>query len=389
MRLALAATVAWAAMAQAAAAMPPKLPAALTMAQGIDMVKGTQNGTKEGVMLLPLFDFHYTQGQVWFCPLKTCQNAQYSIPDELAFVNLDHSLEMINAATIDTYQQWLTEKMNSYSVGVGVSIGEGTQALSANANYTIESFQYKQRTQNDGQSSGFSKHEWAILQLNTYPAQWMPLDPGFTGFLDILPASIKTAHDQKQYNDLVRFYGTHYATSGKFGGRVHVNTFVNKTFLKTVSKEWVSQQFALQFHYEMFQISAGGFTNRSQIHVASKFKQAETTFNAFTGGDVTLQNNEDTAAWLESVPAQPLALNVTMNDISTLISDPSKAAIAANVQKVVKHYIDTGSLPPEQDAMDYDAFYAAIPALPARALSEELPPNAHPQVAARLRANRR
>uniref|UniRef100_A0A7S1C5P8 MACPF domain-containing protein n=1 Tax=Bicosoecida sp. CB-2014 TaxID=1486930 RepID=A0A7S1C5P8_9STRA len=361
------------ALVGSAVAMPPVLPCADTMSRGFDMLGGVQNGTTGGKQLLPVFQFHYTEGQIWSDPSDP--SLTFSVPDELVATNVDSSTEYVNEGIMSTYDDWVHTEQKSFNVNAGVSMQAYNKSLSLNFKYNRESFTYKERTSTDNAASGFSKHEWALLSLESYPPQLMPINPMFSKFVDELPASVRGAADQAKYNQLVQYWGTHFPTYANFGGHVHVNTFVNKSFLATKSTSWVQNQFSLTFHYWMFDISGGGFTNRSDIHIDNAFKEAATTYIFFRGGDLTLQSNATVDAWLKTIPANPLYLNVTLSDLSTLVTDAGKAT---NLQKTITHYLNTGEMPTEADDFDYDAFYASIEvpegSLEMRGVDLETPP---------------
>lgn len=258
---------------------------------------------------------------------------------------------------MNSYDDWVHTMTKNFNVNAGVSLQEYNHTMSLNFKYNRESFTYKERTLTNNAASGFSKHEWALLSLESYPPQLMTLNPMFERLVSALPSTVSGAADQAKYNQIVQYWGTHFPTYANFGGHVHVNTFVNKSILASHSSSWVQNQFSLTFHYWMFDLSGGGFTNRSDIHISNEFKQAATTYIFFRGGDLALQSNATVNQWADSIPANPLYLNVTMSDLSELVTDAKKASL---LQKTIKSYLDVGKLPTEDDSFDYDTFYANI-----------------------------
>lgn len=328
------------------------------MGRGFDMVKGTQNGTDMGAVLLPVFKFNYDSQQMF--PVG---DTQYLVPDELVPTSIDSSTEEVAESIETTYTDYLHTLSKSFNVDVGVSVnvpvgGENdTKALSLNFKYNHESYDYHEKAQNSSNVSGASKHEWAVFQLEAYPPQFLTLDFMFEKEMSGLPATIASGADQAKYNQMVQYWGTHFPVMANFGGHVHVNTWVDQSFLSQHSASWAKNQFSLTFHFWMFDISGGGAVNRSDIHIDQSFKEASHTYIYFKGGDVTLQSNTTVDQWVASIPAHARYLNVTMSDLSVLVSDSTKAA---NLQRTIKSYITTGQMPPTDDSVDYQAFHDAI-----------------------------
>jgi hypothetical protein len=348
-------------LACAAAQDHALLPGVDIMSRGFDMVKGTQNGSTAGEVLLPLWQWAYTQGATFNPPGST---NTYSVPDQVVPTGLDQSAERIDEALIETFDMWISEKLDSFHVSAGVTIGNGTAAMSMNAAYNHESYVYEQEMKAHIGASGYSYHWMSLFQLQGLPPFLMQLAPAFNVALQRLPSSISSPADQAMYNQVVEYWGTHYPVLANFGGKVTVNTFVNQSLFEKHTASWVYNQLSLEFHMSLFNISGGGFQNKSSIHIDQQFTENSHTYVFFEGGDPRLQSNETCGQWLQSVPDYPVYLNVTIADISTAIApqDPTKAAL---LQKTIQAYIKSGHLPATDGSIeDYDAFYASLGPVP-------------------------
>jgi hypothetical protein len=344
-----------------AAALAP-LPGADIMSKGLNMVNGSQ------VELLPIFEWQYTQGKT-YAPDPENPQTEYKVPDGLVVTELDETRELVNEELLMTFDQWIETERTSFSVDVGVQINmPGSKALSGDVKYDRESYKMHEVLKNKTTASGFSRKWYAYFQLEAYPPEFLTLNPMFSRIVDELPPSIKTGADQAKYNELIQYFGSHFVMNSKFGGQIHVDTFISKSFMASKSQQWVDQQFSLSLHYAIFDISTGGFKNKSSIHIDQSFQRAATTDIFYAGGDPALQTNMTLPQWVKSIPTHPHYMNCTISDISTLVTDKTKAA---TLQNVIKVFIQTGKLPKVGDDVDYAALYAPDPRRDALAIKRK------------------
>lgn len=351
----LAIAVAVLALSAAAAAQSSVIPTADFMSRGLDMISAVQRSNIDGKELLPVLEWTYDNGQTWTCLGN--RSIVWKVPDQLSASIVDTTLTQVDEALSTSYNEWIDVVRSNFNVGAGVTIGTGTKAFTGNFKFNHESYDYKEQMKNNSAASAFSRHWEATHQLEAYPPFLLKLNPMFAQYVASLPDTIKTAADQQKYNTLVTYWGTHYPMLANFGGDVHVNTFVSKSFMQSHSQSWVSNQFSLTFHYYMFQLSGGGFTNHSQIHISAAFKQAAHTLIFYRGGNPGLQGNTTANEWAKSIPETPVYLNVTVSGLEMLVSDPVKSA---TLGKVITSYMKTGKLPKVSDDLDYGKFYSEI-----------------------------
>lgn len=339
-----------------------------TMSSGFDMIAGVQNNSWTGDALLPVFGLTYTSGKTWTYKTSSV-DLQYAVPDQLTIHTLDESVEIVNDAMCDTYTDFISIVSKSFSLSAGVSINiNNTKALSLNGKFSRESYKYQNQMKTSDVASGFSRKWWALYSLESNPYPIMPLASGFESFLNYIPAKISSAADQKKYNLLVQYYGTHVGFKADFGGDVHMSTFVDKTILASHSQSWVDTQFSLTFSFYLFNLGTSGFKNQSDIHISTEFKEASHSYIFFKGGDEALQSNVTVQQWIESIPSNSVYLNVSLIDLATIVGAstvPEASEKGATLHSVLQAYMKTGKLPATDDSIeDYDAYYAQYADVP-------------------------
>ena len=102
----------------------------------------------------------------------------------------------------------------------------------------------------------------------------------------------------------------------------------------------------LTFHSDLFDVSAGGFTNRSQIHIDELFDKYATSYIFFKGGDEKLQSNETLSKWIESIPGHLIYIKCDFQPIEEFIADQNKKT---NVYVTSKYYMQNGKYPTYSD----------------------------------------
>jgi len=346
----------------AAAQTHVPIPGVDVLSRGFDMLGGVQNNSFSGDPLLPVWAMTYENGQTFTAPWDTTK--VYSVPDQLTPTTLDKSDLQIAMAVLDTYHEYITMSRSSFSisasVNVPVPIGNGTQSLSLSAKFDHEAYNYKQSMTTNDTASGFSKYFMALYSLEALPPFLMTISSDFKAEIDHLPPSIKTAADQHAYNQLVQYFGTHTSMMADFGGLFHLSTFVSKIITQQHSDSWTYNQMSLTFHFDMFDLSSGGFHNRSDIHIDSTFKAASHTDIFFKGGDPTKQSNSSVTEWIASVPEVPVYLNNTLMGLDAVVATVD-AGKGAALKQTLTSYMLNGKLPSTDGSIaDYDAFYLPI-----------------------------
>ena len=121
--------------------------------------------------------------------------------------------------------------------------------------------------------------------------------------------------------------------NGNFGGKLIHNVYVDESFYSSRSSSYMSQQIALNFHFDAFEIDGGGFSNKSQIHMDQDYAKHSSSYLFYEGGLPNLQAAETLAQWEATIPQAPHFLNSTMVKLSELCEDDQ-------TQKTLGNYID-------------------------------------------------
>jgi hypothetical protein len=118
---------------------------------------------------------------------------------------------------------------------------------------------------------------------------------------------------------------------------------MNTLLTSSRDEKWVREQVTLSFRYKMFEVSGGGFRNRSEIKIDDFFNQNMKGDLAYHGGFRNLQNDKEVSKqWRHSIDDQSGLLDSTLRPISNLIkNDPVKKA---NLGKIVETYSLTGKV---------------------------------------------
>lgn len=298
----------------------PVLPGADVTTRGFDMITGVNMSWTNSKPLLPIFGVTFNQGKTFKVPGNP---NVWSVPDQLTATNVDRTYEAIVDKICVSYHDYISEESSNFNVGVNVDVPIGvnhTQSLKGSFKYNHESYTYKNIMSQKTKASGYSFQYAALYTVEAMPPFLMPLSSQMAATFKVLPSSIESAEDQTYYNDVVSYFGTHVAMMADYGGAFHLSTFVDDSMFSSHTESWVANQMSLTLSYDMFQISAGGFHNRSDIHIDQEFQHSSETYIFFKGGDPALQSNTTAAEWFKSIPQYPVYLNTTLIGLDQVLS---------------------------------------------------------------------
>merc|ERR1711959_311296 len=100
-------------------------------------------------------------------------------------------------------------------------------------------------------------------------------DPFLKQFLAHLPEKITSDAEHRMYDVFGRQFGTHTVASANFGGKIVHDTYVDMSYYQSKDSSWISTQVELLFHFDCYNLSSGGFGNRSSIekHLDEEFRK--------------------------------------------------------------------------------------------------------------------
>jgi hypothetical protein len=325
------------------------IPGLMIVQNGIDVVKGTQNGTDKDPQheyLLPVYEMTFDKGYKF----TNQDGVTWDVPDQAQAFSNPKLISVANSAFVESYQQWITAKSSSFSFGIGVQgCYEGAACMGLNFNYNQESYKYKNDLKADTQQASFSEMQWTHYTLQALmPPFAMAVSPGLSAYLAQLPAKVTTPTDQEMYSRVVQYWGSHVAMSADLGAYAHVTSFASNSYVQSVSQQWAAHQWALNFDFTLFDLlnitgNAGGFQNKSSIHVNQSFVANTKSYDFYRGGN-TAKANSSQAEWLQSTIANPAWVTTRLTSLSDIVplTDP---AVANNLEATIKFYIKEGKLP--------------------------------------------
>jgi len=268
----------------------------------------------------------------------------YGVPDGVKASTVDQTSSRVVENLTLKYENFLEFYTRTFDFSVGIG---GSLPFSFKWKYDNTIGHIRNATMQGSHAVGSSIYEVVPYKLSAPPFFVRKMDESFQAALTQLPKSLETEGDKAMVNAFVGAYGTSFVNDITCGLRYDFFSLVDSKIFQNYSMDWVSTQMGLEFHYAAFDIDAGGFKNRSKIHVSNDFTKAAQTFSTYTGGDLHLQTNKTMAEWVQSVDGFPAALNYSVSDITVLVNDPSTKNMLA---EVLKNYAKTSNLPKAIDA---------------------------------------
>jgi hypothetical protein len=306
-----------------------------------------QAGDVQHKYLLPVYQLTYDLGYAF----TNIDGTRWNVPDQMEAYSNPKLMSIANSAFVESYQQWIVEKSSSFNFGIGVqtTCTNVSFCMGLNFNYSKESYEYENNLKFNTKQASFSEMQWTHYTLQSLdPPFLMTLYSGLAGYINSLPAKIATPADQALYSRLVQYWGTHVAMSVDMGAYAHVSSFASSSYVQDVTEQWAANQWGLNFDAELFNLlnitgHAGGFHNKSSIHVNQSFIDNTNSSNFYRGGNLSMANSSQTD-WLASTIETPNWVTTTLTSLSDIVP-LDKASIANNVEATIKAYIATGKLP--------------------------------------------
>eukprot|EP01029_Cantina_marsupialis_P016543 TRINITY_DN3692_c0_g1_i1.p1 TRINITY_DN3692_c0_g1~~TRINITY_DN3692_c0_g1_i1.p1 ORF type:complete len:354 (+),score=96.50 TRINITY_DN3692_c0_g1_i1:39-1100(+) len=317
------------------------------LVKGIDMVRGDQNQT------LPIWDMSDCDDHQKF--VEPNSGLTFDVPDALSITSDPQASEKAAGGLMSDYQKFKASFGSMYRRGDGLDINKFKMSLSDkyNAELAIAHKLFK----GGEMELSLSYDDYSMYRLSSLPPLLLQKDRRFDEYTQKLPSHIKTPMDQKMFNNLVLNYGTHFFVDSLMGGFVHMDTFIQRSYAVNMTTSYISEQLKLEFHSVLFNISAGGYHNRTEIHVDQSFKEHIESHVFFRGGDKDLQDPATSAEWKQSLYRNPQIMQGTISDLSTLLDDMEAERY---LKLTIAEYLDTGKLPPCRKSMDYDRYYKSL-----------------------------
>jgi len=304
----------------------------------------------QDALQLPLMDFSYTKQKAYFYPAN--RTTVFKVPDEVIvrtiayteatavlFNSVEEVIEKMTSDSGIDFQQEVTLE-NSTAICVNTTDAATNQttqnctttssfsntqlfSIGAQINYVKESFgrteQYRVENSESTQLYGVvldtrfmrSDLKNAMLELNQNAFSSNP----------------------KIYYKFLETYGTHYVVSAVMGGKVAMETNIDKSTSSltdddTESRTTVTNQQALAGATATFQSSVSGTSDFSLSNSQQKTQFSQTSNWKLAGGDSNLVNLLDTREsadavkiWKPSIIYNPVPVQYRLRSMATLFED--------------------------------------------------------------------
>jgi hypothetical protein len=255
----------------------------------------------------------YVMNQVWTNPQN---NVSYLVPDEMFAQTVDFS-HLSNSTTafdgLEDLQIWAQHTTHWHSGIFGID------------SHSKTTYSYIQRYYTQDESMAVTDVEIEFLELTapTFP----PLTTAdlFQLAVEKLPsACCDNATEWNMYVEFLQSFGTAFMDSATLGGRLRGRSWYAKCLLNVTSKSWVREQSS----WSILGLIGGGHGHGSNnYNVNGAFKSCNTQTFDWYGGDATGLEPDQYASWIASTFTAPFPVSFTLQPLSALVQDPTKAAL--------------------------------------------------------------
>lgn len=289
------------------------------MEKGFDVTNDTVNQyVSQGgeTARLPVYKWTFEDQNTYTSPYS---KLPYKVPDQLSVTTDTQAMELVDEDISYKFSDVQTYEITTMNVGISLSY----KNINAGVKYNQQMGKASDKMSNNSHVFAGSKKWWKMFDMAAYPPSLVGgVDPMLTRALGHLPKAIKTDADQTKYFAFVKSWGTHYIMNAGFGGKLKHNVYIETDFFKSRKSSYMSQQISLNFHYDAFSLSGGGFHNKSEIHMDQDYTHHSTSYLFYEGGLPALQTNETLVDWEATIWEAPHFLNATLSKISDLAEDP-------------------------------------------------------------------
>jgi hypothetical protein len=289
----------------------------------------------------PIFDYTFDPNSPNYVYSPTGRpDLKFKVPREISVTSTNSHVEQTNSSLFRSYSEIVKTDVGAFSFGVSIDVGK----YGIGAGYSREYSRIQQRL-----SSNYSTTTRGLFYTSAYsciaiPYPFMKLNGFFKQIVDALPATPRTQQDIEMYKLFLEYYGGWFGFQGIFGGSIRQFHFLHRRLTESRDESWIRTQINLSFRYNLFNISAGGFRNRSQIHINNFFAENTIGELVFTGGIRNLQSNNTLKEWDRSIDDEPSLLSGSYKPISDLLqNDPIKRE---NMKNIITKYSETGLVAP-------------------------------------------
>jgi len=271
----------------------------------------------------------------------------FQVPDQISAFPITETNVLTSTSIFESADEMLREETYTYTFHFGFNIG--IFGISADYTRTSGYIHYVFSLQDQYAAKGHFDSQTARFELGPYPL--FKLNTFFDTLLNQkIPQCPKSATDLQNVELLVQFFGHVFPTELVMGGSFDCVTSLDANLVKQYDKTWVYSQLSLRFTYDGFDLYAGGFHNRTDIHIDSQFSKFTKTSMFFEGGERSFQSNNTEKQWYATIADQPGLISASLSSLSLLATDPVKQK---NLEFIISNHANTGKIQAAPCAFDH------------------------------------
>lgn len=283
------------------------LPGLQSLNIGVDAASSDSFWSHKSSVKQPIFELTCENGRVWKSPYT---DDTYDLPDQIGGQpQAKLSIETSGSATVIKSEKELSK---TFDLGGGFSFAgvetQLLQGLEAQASFNHEA---QQSLKSDKYVAMKSRNAF-FYTLTLSPPSTLTITDTLLDYLKDLPDTLDEDGAYRKYNDFVKYFGTHYVSSGTLGGMYLYTTEVEKEWADSTSSSEVDGSIDVGFN------AWGG--NAEGGHSSSETKSESShmtdTKRKFIGGT---SSDHDVDKWEETVPEAPVLLTATLEPLHRLV----------------------------------------------------------------------
>lgn len=311
------------------------------MTRGLDFRQGGL--VPQERMRSPIFDYTYDPNSPHYIYSPTGRpDLRFKVPRQVTITSTNSHVEQTNSSLFTSYEQTIKVDIGGFNFGIGIESGK----FGLGANYAREYGRIQERLRTEYKATTRGLYYTSAYSVIAMPYPFMPLNSVFKMTLDYLASTPRTPQEIEMYKVFLDYFGGFFSWQAVFGGQIRQFHFLNRKLTESRDVNWIKEQLSLSFRYNLFNISAGGHRNRTDIRINNFFTENSLGELVFTGGIRALQRNDTLKEWDRSIDDEPSLLHGQFRPLSDLISnEPVKKA---NLESIIKKYSQEGvvALPP-------------------------------------------
>ncbi|RWS00194.1 perivitellin-2 67 kDa subunit-like protein, partial [Dinothrombium tinctorium] len=298
------------------------IPGLVKLSRGVDITKldlTPLDTTEDDGFDRRIFDFTCNKKAMWTSPYNP--GVAYDLPDQVETANSIPGGVLDASVKIHTSFNDVKRSMSSKA---GVSFLKGMFSLSGSYK------RFEHSIANNSRRIAEVEAFFSAIQLDFLPFWDLSLSNSALNYINkVLPVNYES--DPSKFNDFIKYFGTHYFSTGKFGGLFRVSILMESSLLQTMSSRDIEANAKGSF----FKIlkAKGGYSG-SMTSVSEQFSSKTQIAARFYGGNANLLDVDSWNNWWSSVPSNPWLFAGKLEPIINLIPDgPKKEAmkVAFNV----------------------------------------------------------